>query len=355
MRGPNLLERQSGNPLPMLEAKLAARGNMPGADGDSQDGDAEEPAVQESGLMRDSGSLEAVQPKGAEHIAGLLGKQEALTRRGQSSSMRRSGSSRSMGGAAEPADAGSGSDNDASSRATLATQGAGSSAPKAVTPDKLAGQELVNYWIGQLPLQTVLDGKKPGVAMNQARLALNRLKAKHQTQLRAHMECVEYAKQLSVHGLGSCTPSEIAAALDNLATTAVTWPTHLMQHLWSRDMEGLTSRLLSEGNEVLVQSFLEGVLPYKLEAAGPEGPKFNYRNPRLADIPLEPSARNEFFLEWVLEKNLVAMLQDGKENMERCRLFSNWILKAELLALAREPPNPPPGRKMWLNCTERQN
>ena len=80
------------------------------------------------------------------------------------------------------------------------------------------------------------------------------------------------------------------------------------------------------------------LLPYVVPAAESAG--FNWRHPRLCDIPFDPQEKSSMFLECVLDKALVELCLQGEDSMEKAKLFSDWVMKVMCFLWKSREPHP---------------
>ena len=300
------------------QAKLASRaGDGPAAvpSGDEgSDKDAETKELEASSVRQPAS-------------AGMLSRQQSLVRTGSSRSLHGGSSQHSRSAMEAGGDSGrqeaSDSDRDDTGSRCASTKYCPSG--QQTTPDKLKGQSLVNYWVGQMPLQQILHGKKVGVPVHQSELAMRRLEPKHQLQLRSHMQCVQWCQLLCVHGIHLATAAQIKAALEGLADCGLRLPTELMRHLWSGEFAQRAHRVTTDLSEVAVQEFLECCLPYSTSTSQPA--EFDWKHPRLCQTALEHQEKANMFLECVLDRGLVDLVLQGQDSMEKAKLFSKWLMQ----------------------------
>ena len=294
------------------------------------------------------------------HSAGLeaVAKKQAMMRSGSSRSIIGGGSQHSRSALATPPDANRGdmseSDKDDGASRCTSTRYCASGQPTTLTtPDKLKGQPLVNYWVARMPLQNILDGiKKVGVPVHQSELAMKRLEPKQQLQLRSHMQCVQWCQVLCVHGIHMATSAQIKTALEGLSDSGLQWPGDLMRHLWGKEFLVKVHRVTNELSKSAVEEFLDCCLPYVVPAA--ESADFNWRHPRLCDIPFEPQEKSSMFLECVLDKALVELCLQGQDSMEKAKLFSDWVMKVMCFLCKSREPTPMRGNLLKRKKTKKK-
>ena len=246
-----------------------------------------------------------------------LGAQSSLERRATFKPLQRAQSARSMG--------------DDSHDSTLASTEEGDKGDKSKswkqTPDKLKGQDLVNYWVAQLSLSAIIAGKKPGVPLHQAELALARLSVKHQTVLKGHMKAVEWCKLPSVNGLASASKEQIFEAIDGLQGMDLQWPCSLQLTLWQKEVEKRIENLMSQVTDASLSEFLETVRSYSLQRDDIGDLEINWRSPKLYQLQVDTQVRASLMVEWCLERALAPLLLEGCNKQPDVHRFCEFVLK----------------------------
>ena len=304
---------------------MASRGGEAAADaGSGEDGAYSEKEV-------DGKEVEQAHPMASNSGLDASVKKQSLLRSGSSRSLIAASSQQSRSALEGPGEGMraevSDSDRDDAESKCPSTKYCAST--QTTTPDKLKGQDLVNYWVGRMGLQTILDGKKVGVPVHQSELAMRRLDAKQQLQLSSHLQCVQWCQVLCVHGIHVATTAQIKTALEGLSDCGVKWPRELMLHLWKLEFAKKAHRVTTETmSKTVVEEFLQCCLPYVVAPGRPAA--FDWKEPRLCDIGIEPPEKANVFVECVLEKALVELCLQGNDSMEKTRLFCDWLIQVKV-------------------------
>ena len=145
--------------------------------------------------------------------------------------------------------------------------------------------------IAKMNITQILAGSKLGVSIHHASEAARKMEPRHSLQLRNHIKMARIAEAVQPSKLESIADSELDESLSALTDFGVEWPVGLQAALWRKQVKQLVNAVRNEPSTECLSRLLESCRSYTIsKEEGATG--LNIKELRLRKLPL-PEAQKK--------------------------------------------------------------